>query len=268
MEKVESAKQRRAVSKLYERYLFKYPVISAVIHNQQAGEVLVDADLHPSVAFVCHQFGWCQIIGYDDRFIEQLQEFLFEKELFCSHKLRAFCPEVRHANIFEKYAEQSERQRHLLSMHRINNVMIFKKSLNRYEFTVSALDNEKAITANQKLGLDLFNRFWPSKEVFNDNAIGHVVFDNGEPIAICYSCAQMGSYAEIDVFTHPTYRRKGAAMLACIAFIDECKEKHLKPVWDCFTNNSGSMHLANKLGFDAVDEAYAFFTYNRRSVET
>ena len=65
-----------------------------------------------------------------------------------------------------------------------------------------------------KLGLDLFNRFWSSKAVFNDNAIGHVVFDNGEPIAICYSCAQMGSYAEIDVFTLPNYRRKGAAMLA------------------------------------------------------
>jgi hypothetical protein len=35
------------------------------------------------------------------------------------------------------------------------------------------------------------------------------------------------------------------------------------PVWDCFANNLGSMHLARSAGFVAAAPPYPFFTITK-----
>jgi RimJ/RimL family protein N-acetyltransferase len=37
----------------------------------------------------------------------------------------------------------------------------------------------------------------------------------------------------------------------------------VSPLWDCFTNNAGSMALARSCGFRPIGPAYSFYTISK-----
>jgi RimJ/RimL family protein N-acetyltransferase len=85
------------------------------------------------------------------------------------------------------------------------------------------------------------------------------------PASICYSAAEADHRVEIDVLTLPEYRNRGLARHAVMTFVERCFSFSLHPLWDCFTNNAGSMRLCQAVGFTAVKAPYPFFTINRVS---
>ena len=68
---------------------------------------------------------------------------------------------------------------------------------------------------------------------------------------------------EVDVLTQPEYRGKGLGRSVVLAFTARCLESGLKPAWDCFTNNAGSMALARSCGFVPACPAYPFYTLGK-----
>ena len=50
------------------------------------------------------------------------------------------------------------------------------------------------------------------------------------------------------------FRGKGFAQRSCSGMIDYCIANHYEPVWACKLENTGSYHLAQKLGFEPVLE--------------
>lgn len=68
--------------------------------------------------------------------------------------------------------------------------------------------------------------------------------------ASCYSSYSGG--AEVEIATHPDYRKRGLATAAGAAFILECLRRGLTPHWDAA--NLTSLKIAEKFGFELKEE--------------
>jgi GNAT superfamily N-acetyltransferase len=110
----------------------------------------------------------------------------------------------------------------------------------------------------------VITRFWPSPEDFIKKAGAVLARVQDEPAAICYAAAVADNCAEIDVLTRPEFRRMGVGRFAVLEFIRQCLAGGRRPLWDCFSNNAGSMALCRACGFVPVANPYPFFTINKQ----
>ena len=87
---------------------------------------------------------------------------------------------------------------------------------------------------------------------FAENAFGCCIKHEGRLIcaASCYSAYSRG--VEVEIATHPDYRRKGLATAAGAAFIAECARRGLKAHWDAA--NTMSLKIAAKFGYTLKEE--------------
>lgn len=87
---------------------------------------------------------------------------------------------------------------------------------------------------------------------FMENAFAKCITHKGRIIcaASCYCVYSRG--AEVEIATHPDYRRQGLATVAGAAFIGECIKRGLTPHWDAA--NKMSLKIAQKLGFVLKEE--------------
>lgn len=86
-----------------------------------------------------------------------------------------------------------------------------------------------------------------SAEQFAKEGIGFVALMGGEIIGGASSYIRYNNGIEIQVETHPDYRRMGVATACCARLILACMERGLYPSWDAA--NRVSVHLAEKLGY-------------------
>lgn len=87
---------------------------------------------------------------------------------------------------------------------------------------------------------------------FARNGFGKCVTHGGKLIcaASCYSSYSRG--VEVEIATHPDYRRNGLAVRAGAAFVLECVRRGLTPHWDA--GNEISLKIAKKLGYTLKEE--------------
>jgi len=96
------------------------------------------------------------------------------------------------------------------------------------------------------------------------NKFGYFLLKDGEVVSECTSVwvetvgVETGC-VEIGIETKEPHRRKGYAALTATAFIDDCLSKGLIPVWCCWDFREGSKELAEKLGFEIIEERRAIF---------
>ena len=99
------------------------------------------------------------------------------------------------------------------------------------------------------------------KQELADGAEGSSIsaaFVGGSPIAFCYAGAVTESLWDVAVDTVEAHRRNGHAG-ACVAHrVRLMREQGKEPVWQAELNNPPSWRLAEKLGFEPIDEL-AFF---------
>ena len=99
------------------------------------------------------------------------------------------------------------------------------------------------------------------KQELTDGAEGSSIsaaFVDGSPVAFCYAGAVTESLWDVAVDTVRAHRRKGHAG-ACVAHrVRLMRGQGKEPVWQAELNNPPSWRLAEKLGFEPIDEL-AFF---------
>lgn len=101
--------------------------------------------------------------------------------------------------------------------------------------------------AEQRWSCSLVENF-PSADYFLDDGIGYGVFDGDRLVCGATSFAAYRDVLEIEVDTHPAYRRRGLATAASARLVEYCLEHGLVPHWDAA--NEASRALAEKLGFN------------------
>lgn len=90
-------------------------------------------------------------------------------------------------------------------------------------------------------------RNFDSAEDFVQRGLGYVILDGDYIVSGASSYAICNRGIEIQVNTHPAYRRQGLATIASAALLVECLQTGSVPHWDA--GNPESASLARKLGF-------------------
>ena len=247
---------------LYQSSEIFFPLIAAVLLDRQDGVVYVDDPTSPAQVYVEHAFGFAQIFGETvQQFEKKLESYFFESKLFSPSKVRLYAPYLPEFLASTKYeALRSYRQRFVL---KAEDLILGEERGHGPDKRVSLalVDANNSSLIEDKFGV--VGRFWRSQDDFVRQSNAVAVFYDGEPASICYSAAEADCRVEIDVLTLPEYRNLGLAKLAVTDFATRCFSLSLTPLWDCFTNNSGSMMLCKSVGFAASSAPYPFFTISK-----
>lgn len=91
--------------------------------------------------------------------------------------------------------------------------------------------------------------FWPDAEAFLAHGGGWVAEVDGVAAALAFAAFSVGDAVELGIETAPGFRRRGLARAAAAGMIDHLLATGRTPVWACREENTGSLHLAQQLGF-------------------
>lgn len=82
---------------------------------------------------------------------------------------------------------------------------------------------------------------------FGTDGFGQVLVQGNEIACAATSYAVTKRLVEVAIATHPDHRRRGLAVCAAAAMVQEALARKLEPHWNAF--NPVSQHLADRLGF-------------------
>ena len=254
-----SAQKRLDLYEIYKREKYFFPIIGSVLLGKQKGIVFSISEKSSSFSYVEHKFGFAQIIGHQKSILStQLNDYLFENKKFKVPKVRLYNSKITQKELsYLHNVSVSERQHFQLN---VNNFNKKAKNLNFNKFDI------QPVTKNNIRHLHdygIIDRFWKSEIDFIKNSFGIIVFDSNKMISYCYSAGNANGFSEIDVFTHEDYRRKGVAKISTYSFIKRLLENDLMPYWDCYTNNAGSVKLAQSIGFKPLKNKYSLLTISK-----
>ena len=247
----------KRVLPLYLREQTIFPLILAVVQQQQRGWVFVDDPDHSTCALVINNFGFMQFIGTGN--FDDISEFFKSPKAFLPSYLLWYSPPLHIQKKMGGFAYEQvrcrERARFIFKRQTILNPLACPAG-----FTVQNLDKEW-IKKTQNFKLDIGSRFWSSTDDFLNHGVGTCIIKDGKIASLCYSACIVDNLAEIDVVTQEEYRGMGLAIIATQNFITECVRRGITPTWDCFINNRASMKVAVKLGFEE-ERTYPFYSFN------
>jgi RimJ/RimL family protein N-acetyltransferase len=243
---------------LYLKEEIIFPLILAVIEQKQPGWVFVDNPTHPASMMVVTKFGFMQFAGTEG-FGDSITKLFESPKTYLPSYLLWYSPPLQIQKILDRVTPEHVRRRE-------RTRFIFKKQIieNPIEcpagFEVQWLD-EELIKKTGRFKLDIGSRFWASTDDFLEHGIGACVMKDGEIASLCYSACVVNNLAEVDVVTQEEYRGMGLAVVAAQNFMSECMRRGITPTWDCFVNNTASMKLAVKLGFEKK-QTYLLYSFN------
>lgn len=256
-----SAAQLPAAHSLYLEDAAFFPLIAAVLLNEQDGVVHANDGERPTQLYVEHSFGFAQLIGRPDPVFEQrLQRYLLVDKAFACAKVRLYtprCPSFLLAR--ECDGMRSWRQHFQLDPTRADLAGDGGHELSNDVNLVQVDPGQVELVADS---FGVVSRFWRSPADFANKSNAIMALVGGKPAALCYAAAVADGRAEIDVFTLPDYRQLGLAKAAVHRFNQRCFAQRVLPLWDCFTNNVSSMALCRSTGFVPLGDPYPFFTIN------
>lgn len=242
-----------AIARLYEGQPRYFPLIGAVLEGAQNGTVFADSVDAPGCAFVQHAFGFAQVFGaVSDEDEQWLEQYVLIDRAFEGQKLRLYAPAPRFLKRAEHQSFRSERQR----FHLARPAAPWPVGADG----VACVNADDSNIAAIEAAFGVVTRFWRTSEEFISGSFCVLVTQAGAPAALCYGAAVASARAEIDVLTLPGHRKLGLGRVAVEAFNARCVASGVAPLWDCFTNNAGSMNLARAVGFAPSAPPYAFFT--------
>jgi GNAT superfamily N-acetyltransferase len=95
---------------------------------------------------------------------------------------------------------------------------------------------------------------WPSFERFYQSGFGHVALLDNRVAGWCTSEFVSARACGLGIEIAEELRRKGIGTAIARAFVEACRERAIQPHWESRSGNLASMRVAEKLGFEQVDE--------------
>jgi RimJ/RimL family protein N-acetyltransferase len=238
---------------LYRSSGLCFPLISAVIQRQQRGQIFADQKKNPRSSVVINNFGFMCLLGVEN-YPAFNQLFATNDTIKPSYLLWYAPPHNWQEKLDAAGARRRERIRYKFKGEPNQPITI------PTGFEMRKLDRE-LIPKTSKFNLDLDSRFWSSIQDVEENGLGFCLLKDGELVSICYAAAISDGLAEVDVITDEAYRGQGLGSLVSRQFIRECLLRGITPTWDCFSYNTNSQRLAERLGFSELVR-YPFFSFN------
>lgn len=243
----------------------RYPESESVIAGHSPGRVFVDQSQEPQLALV-----WVQgqagfyLLGAGAR-----QEFLQDMEQVVQGELRPFLKAQGISSLefsgddpawnpliertFAKRDLQSEPQAvYLLTQPR------WKRVADRSRAVPIDATLLNSLAAGEQLLTTKLLDCWQSYDRFLENGLGNCCLVGEQVVSFCFSGYVAGRCHAIVVETLPEWRQQGLAKLATAALLEQCQQRDVVPHWDVMPTNTGSILLAEGLGFT---KAYEYQVY-------
>lgn len=247
----------------YKDGVFFFPLIAAVLQQDQAGSVYCFSEGGRNTFLIVHNFGFSQIIGDLESHRIKAILSLIEKEppVGLPGKVRVYHPASTGTEHFESGDNIQKAER---CQFELLDCDVTNRPSYDLEYDLVKIDVGIIRKVSQTLPIDLESRFWNSGSEFLASGLGCVAIKSSEILGICYSAAVGQGVAEIDIYIETEHRQSGVGYSLGVKFIEMCAKSGLVPNWDCFTNNKPSYALATRLGF-VPKSKYDFYTITLRS---
>jgi len=96
---------------------------------------------------------------------------------------------------------------------------------------------------------------WSSSEKFRESGFGFAALKGGSIICWCTAEYVSRDKCGIGIETQPEFENKGIATSTTAHFVSYCLSHDINPYWECAGDNIGSIRVAEKVGFEKIDEA-------------
>lgn len=260
---LEPAEFARALP-LYRAAGATFPLVSAVLHGGQRGQVFADRRDTPGAAFVVNGFGFALFVGdeRDEDFAAALARLLASADALKPKYLLWYAPpESWQARLDAAGGEVARRRGRIRYEFREERAPWLAGGAEQREGFELRNVTAELIRRTDELGVALDSRFWSSADDFVANGLGVCLTRGNDVASLCYAAAVADGLAEVDVVTRPEFRGQGLAGVVTKQFIRECLGRGLAPTWDCFDYNAGSVKLAEGVGFAEL-RRYPFYSFN------
>ena len=94
---------------------------------------------------------------------------------------------------------------------------------------------------------------WPAREAYLNEGIGYCIVDDTSVASWCSTDYVVDGSADLYVETFAGRERQGLATCVVSACIEACHSSGWSVHWHCWSDNAGSVRLAEKHGFELVD---------------
>lgn len=231
----------------------------SVIENKQKGFIFVDDIDKPGCALVVHYCsGYALIMGCSNNksFNKELIDLISSKKMTRPHQIKIIIPDENWGNIFSPLSGQGD----WFSDYSRVKFSFNKEKFDAYISSKPKLPNDYKILRITK---DLFGKiegtvvpkaFWENEGEFMDNGAGFVLMKNNYVISSAFSAYICNSMIDIGIETNKDFRGQDFGSYAAIEMINYCLKYRYEPIWGARSNNTSSIRLAEKLGFEKVME--------------
>lgn len=239
----------------------------AVIDKMVTGRIYVDNPVNPATFLIVHPYGMSLLLGNENnaRFNAAFVNYALnhDRTRLKTEWLQAYPPAWHEKlqvlfkdNIIteEDAASTGNHNKLELSM-RVNfsfnkdKYLEFKRSLDNGPHEIVRTDTEQFENIH---GTVVPRHFWDNAKDFSRNGVAFSVVYDGKIASTAFSAFVIGRQLELGIESDAAARGKGFATLTCMALIDYCLENGYEPVWACRLQNTNSMRLATKLGFEST----------------
>ena len=98
-------------------------------------------------------------------------------------------------------------------------------------------------------------------EEYSRLGVGYAAIIEGKAVAGASSYSVCDDAVEVQIITHPSFRKRGLARACAANLISGCLERGLYPNWDA--EHAASLHIAQSLGYELLREYTAFILLDR-----
>jgi len=235
----------------------------SVLDHKVDGTVYADSHNEPTAYYIVHPYGMSLAFGKSEKFANwsAFWEFL-KNEL--SNRLGdewiQLYPECLANEFSERFGLDGEDASEAASTESIEKHTRVNFKFDPATFAQATLDkesshNSECVVRTRKQEYDSLRGtvvpmfFWRDREDFLTNGIGYSLLVDDEVVSAAFSAFIHDKQLEMGIETSPDHLGKGYAFEVCSGLITYCLENGYEPVWSCRYENTGSVKLAQKLGF-------------------
>lgn len=252
------------VSPALQEVTFNQLFARAVAAHQVTGQIFVDNTENPQSFYILHPYGMSLLLGRSDN--------TAFNEAFKNHALNTSGNRNRHewmqawpdswhpvlSGLFgDKLVPCAENNGQQQGIIELNGRVNFKLNPEKYKAhshhikqpAIEVVPTTRDLFREMK-GSVIPSFFWDSEDDFFNNGYAYTLLDNGVPASTAFSAYRINNLLELGIETHPNFRGKGYAAAVSAALIDFCLSHNYEPLWSCRLENTGSVKLAQKLGFE------------------
>lgn len=95
---------------------------------------------------------------------------------------------------------------------------------------------------------------WPSQTTFCERGFGYTALVADTIVCWCTAEYMSVKVCGVGIETIQEYQGKGIATATATHFLAHCLQHHITPYWECDSHNRASIRVAEKIGFERIQE--------------